>query len=85
MKMIFGRSRVGARSGRQKVGPRPHDDANRHHVHGGGENAGKDAGDIFGVDELRLHVRDAERENLILQWDLGIPEEPPAAPAAPAV
>ena len=28
-------------------------------------------------------VRDAERENIILEWDLGIPEEEPAA--APAV
>src|SRR5665213_770231 len=27
-------------------------------------------------------VRDAERENLILEWDLGLPEE--AAPSAPA-
>ena len=28
-------------------------------------------------------VRDAERENLILQWDLGMPEEP-SPPASPA-
>ena len=28
-------------------------------------------------------VRDAERENIILEWDLGIPEEEPA-PAPPA-
>lgn len=28
-------------------------------------------------------VRDAERENLILEWDLGVPEEEPAP--APAV
>ena len=26
-------------------------------------------------------VRDAERENITLEWDLGIPEEEPAAPA----
>jgi hypothetical protein len=38
-------------------------------------------------------VRDAERENLLLQWDLGMPEEPartttsaaPVVTAAPAV
>jgi hypothetical protein len=24
-------------------------------------------------------VRDAERENILLEWDLGIPEEEPAA------
>ncbi|HVC25233.1 MAG TPA: hypothetical protein VND23_05710 [Acidimicrobiales bacterium] len=31
-------------------------------------------------------VRDAERENLLLEWDLGIPEEepPPGRPAASA-
>jgi hypothetical protein len=32
-------------------------------------------------------VRDAERENITLEWDLGVPEEettPAAAPAAPA-
>ena len=29
-------------------------------------------------------VRDAERENLILEWDLGIPEDDDATPAAPA-
>ncbi len=28
-------------------------------------------------------VRDAERENLTLDWDLGFPEETPEAPAAP--
>ena len=34
-------------------------------------------------------IRDAERENLVLEWDLGLPEDdayqaPPAAEAAPA-
>jgi hypothetical protein len=31
-------------------------------------------------------VRDAERENITLEWDLGVPEEEttPAVPAAPA-
>jgi hypothetical protein len=29
-------------------------------------------------------VRDAERENVLLEWDLGIPEEPAAAPAEAA-
>lgn len=27
-------------------------------------------------------VRDAERENILLEWDLGVPEEVPAPPAA---
>ncbi len=29
-------------------------------------------------------VRDAERENLLLDWDLGLPEEEPATPTEPA-
>ncbi len=29
-------------------------------------------------------ARDAERENILLDWDLGVPEDEPAPPAAPA-
>jgi hypothetical protein len=30
-------------------------------------------------------IRDAERENILLEWDLGVPEEEPVEPtAAPA-
>lgn len=29
-------------------------------------------------------VRDAEREHLILEWDLGVPEDEAEAPSAPA-
>jgi hypothetical protein len=29
-------------------------------------------------------IRDAERENILIEWDLGLPEEEPATTATPA-